>query len=170
MEKFIACQQSITQDRNIHLVGIQVRTSYQNELNFLTARIGLLVQNYWLNGIAHKISNRTSPGCTYVAYHDYENKCIGDYTYFIGEEVSHFDDVPEDFIKLTIPKGQYAKLTTKSGPVLAIIMGAWHEISKYTTEDLGGTRSYNIDFEIYDERSKDPQNAVIDICIGINNK
>ena len=36
-----------------------------------------------------------------------------------------------------------------------------------TSDDLGGERRYSTDFEVYDERAANPQNAVLDIYVGI---
>jgi predicted transcriptional regulator YdeE len=33
---------------------------------------------------------------------------------------------------------------------------------------FGGKRAYIADFEVYDERSRDPDNTIVDIYIGIN--
>lgn len=37
-----------------------------------------------------------------------------------------------------------------------------------SSESLGGARSYRADFEIYDERSIDYKNTIVDIYIGTN--
>ena len=48
-----------------------------------------------------------------------------------------------------------------------IVVEAWQKIWQMSDSELGGVRSYIADFEIYDERAFDPQNAVVDIYIGI---
>lgn len=48
-----------------------------------------------------------------------------------------------------------------------VIMNAWEKIWKMSHKQLGGRRSYKTDFEIYDERSTDHQNIVLDLYIGI---
>jgi predicted transcriptional regulator YdeE len=35
-------------------------------------------------------------------------------------------------------------------------------------EELGGTRSFHTDFEIYDQRAADPENAQIDVYVGLH--
>jgi predicted transcriptional regulator YdeE len=44
---------------------------------------------------------------------------------------------------------------------------AWQKIWAMSDDELGGARSYTTDFEVYDERARDPQNTVLDIYIGI---
>jgi len=43
----------------------------------------------------------------------------------------------------------------------------WQNIWKMNVADLGGIRAYIADFEVYDERSQNPEQAVLDIYIGI---
>ena len=118
--------------------------------------------------MVEKISNRKRPGTTFCAYTDYETDHNGDYTYFIGEEVSSFNDLlPEGFQQLVIPKQQYAKFTTSPAPMPDVIVNAWKEIWEMSSKQLGGHRSYKTDFEIDDERATDHQNIVLDLYIGI---
>lgn len=118
--------------------------------------------------MAEKISNRKKPGTTFCAYTDYETDHNGEYTYFIGEEVSSFiSPLHEGFQKLVIPKQRYAKFTTGPAPMPDVIVNAWKEIWEMSPKHLGGHRSYKTDFEIYDERATDHQNIVLDLYIGI---
>ena len=47
------------------------------------------------------------------------------------------------------------------------ISEAWKEIWQLQPSQLGGSRRFSADFEVYDERSLDPQNAEVDIYIAI---
>ncbi len=49
-----------------------------------------------------------------------------------------------------------------------VIVNAWKKIWEMSPKDLGGKRSYQTDFEIYDERAADHQNIVLDLYISIN--
>ena len=44
----------------------------------------------------------------------------------------------------------------------------WKTIWTMKSPDFGGDRAYVSDFEIYDERSHNPKNVVLDIYIGVN--
>jgi predicted transcriptional regulator YdeE len=48
-----------------------------------------------------------------------------------------------------------------------VVENAWREIWEKTPEELGGTRSYRTDFEVYDERAANHHNVVLDIYVGI---
>jgi len=39
-----------------------------------------------------------------------------------------------------------------------------------SSNDFGGKRAYQADFEVYDQRARDPNNTVLDIHIGIRNE
>ncbi len=48
------------------------------------------------------------------------------------------------------------------------IINMWSNIWKMESKDFGGNRAYISDFEIYDERSADYNDAVVDVFIGVN--
>ena len=104
----------------IKIVGLTAGTSNAQELNPDTAKIGPIMQKFFMDKIPDKILHKKSQ--RYVP---------------------------------TIPHQCRA-------PVL--ICG-----KKYGRWTMGGERSYIADFELYDERSHDYSNAVLDIYIGIKN-
>lgn len=148
------------------LMGITARTNNNAEFNPMTAKIGLTMANYF--AIARKIPNAKNPGITFCAYTNYESDHTGNYTYFIGQEVTSFDNTPEEYETLVIPSQKYAKFTTAPGPMPMVVINAWQDIWKMNDEDFGSKRSYITDFEVYDERALNPLAAVVDIYIGVN--
>lgn len=149
------------------IVGIKTRTNNQLEIHSLEGKIFPIVKQYFHQNVAASIPNRIHPGTTYCIYTDYESNHQGDYTYFIGEEVESFDDVPDDLETLIIPPQNYTKFTNGPGFMPDVVRKPWQQIWQMTPVELGGIRSYITDFEIYDERSRDHQNIVLDIYIGI---
>ncbi len=101
---------------------------------------------------------------------DYESDYKGAYTYFIGEEVTSFDesDSSGEFQKMVIPKQEYAKFTNGPAPMPDVIVNVWNTIWEMSPEELGGKRAYLTDFEIYDSRASDHQNIVLDVFVRIN--
>ncbi len=160
-------QKTATKKPEIKLVGISVSTSYQQELDKVKGNIFPCVLKYYHGLLYEKIPNRKKPGTTFCAYTDYESDYKGTYTYFIGEEVTSFDNLPGEFQTLIIPEQHYAKFTTLPAPMPDVIVNAWNEIWKIPPQQLGGKRRYLTDFEIYDERAADHQNIVLDIYVGI---
>ncbi len=151
----------------IKLVGIAVRTSNIEEMNPDTAKIGAAMQQFFMEGMQTKISRRKNPGKAFAVYTNYESDEHGEYDYFLGEEVDDFADVPHRFEILTIPAQTYVKFTSNPGRMPDVVIDMWQNIWKMNNSELGGQRAYIADFEVYDERSKDPSNAVLDIYIGI---
>lgn len=149
------------------LVGIKTRTNNASEMDPSTAKIWPMTQHYFQNALPDKIMHRKKPGTTYLCYTDYESDLNGDYTVFMGEEVSSFDDLPEGFFTLNIPTQHYTIFTSDPGPMPAVCINLWQKIWSMTPVALGGARAYLSDFEVYDERARDPQNMVLDIYIGI---
>ncbi len=151
----------------IKLVGIKVRTNNQNELNQLSAKISPCVQRYFHQQLFEKIPNRKNPETTFSAYTEYESDYTGEYTYFIGEEVTSIDHMPEELATLIVPPQNYVKFTTESGPMPDIVVQAWQKIWQMSSQTLGGTRHYHTDFELYDERAMNHQKVILDVYIGI---
>ena len=150
------------------LIGKSVRTNNAKEYNKNDGLIFPLVIGYFQGQMMDQIPRRKTPGTTYCCYTDYESDYNGDYTYFIGEEVSDTSDVPEGFQVLDIPEQTYVKYTTPPEPMPDVLTNAWKYIWDSSEEKMGGKRNYLTDFEVYDERASDHSKIVMDICIGIS--
>ena len=153
---------------SMKLVGIKVRTNNQKEFNPATAQIEPCVMKYFNEQWNDKIPHRKMPNITYCAYTDYESDDKGDYTFFVGEEISSVDVLPEGLDLLSIPAQTYIKFTTENGPMPQVVIDAWLKIWQMSPDELGGTRSYKTDFEVYDERALNRENTIMDVYIGID--
>lgn len=151
----------------IKIIGINARTRNELEMNPETALIGNIVGSYFQNNLSNKILNRKKPGVTFSIFTDYESDFTGNYTYFIGEEVESFDNIPEGFSTLLINSQTYTKFTAGPGPMPNICIETWQKIWQMNDQAMGGKRNYHTDFEIYDERSADRKNTILDIYIGL---
>ena len=65
-----------------------------------------------------------------------------------------------------IPEGKYSIISSAKGPVGKVVVEAWQQIW-IMEEGSELERAYKADYEIYDERSHDPQSAQVDIFVGI---
>ena len=153
----------------IKLIGITTRTNNASlfEADPSTNKVAATVQRYFHGGFADKINHRKKPKTTFCVYTKYESDFNGDFTYFIGEEVTSFDSIGDGFETLGIPHQTYMKLTNQAGPMPDVCIEMWKQIWGMSVSELGGERAYISDFEIYDERSVDHQNVILDIYIGI---
>ncbi len=159
MQKVIAALPQFT------LIGISARTNNQAELTE-SGKIVPSLQRYFGEKLFERIPSRKKPGTTFCVYTRYESDFTGDYTYFVGEEVNAWDVIPEGMETLVIPAQRYVKFTNGPGPMPAVVQEPWFKIWQMKDEDLGGTRRYLADFEIYDERSADSLRTVFDKYIG----
>jgi predicted transcriptional regulator YdeE len=157
------------------IVAVSARTSFSNESGD-DAQISKIVSSYFARGLQDKILHKQNPGVMIDGFMSYEAEhqhgCFydGSYDYFIGEEVSDFGAINYEDLglkQIEIPAGNYIKLTTIRGLMPNIIIDAWHKIWKMTEGELGGKRAYLVDFQVFDERSRDPSDAEIDIYIGV---
>ncbi len=118
-------------------------------------------------GVAAKIANQTDDKI-YVVYSDYQSDYHGPYAYTIGVRVDTAGKLPEGLVSRNVLAGDYAVVTTPKGPVWQVVPQAWRQI--WGLEDknqLGGVRAYRSDFEVYDERARDPQNSQVDVYLGL---
>ena len=148
----------------IKLVGTKkIRTNNNAEFDSQTAQIGTTIQKYFSENYPNKIEHRANPGKTFAVYFEYESNHKGEYSYFIGEEVTEFGEIAEGLETYTIPTQNYIKYTTDAGIMPNVVINAWQEI--WQIDD--SNRNYKADFEVYDQRAQAPGSAIIDIYIGI---
>lgn len=152
----------------LKLIGLTIRTNNKQEMEPKTSKIAYLAQDYWQNAIGNEFKHRVNPGTTYAVYTEYDSDETGDYTYFIGEAVHSFKEQDlSRFKSLSIPQQHYQKFTTKAGQIPKVVIEAWQAIWQMSPQNLEGHRNYLVDFEVFDQRAKDPNKAVIDIYIGV---
>jgi predicted transcriptional regulator YdeE len=48
-----------------------------------------------------------------------------------------------------------------------VLVETWQQIWSTPTSALGGDRTFQADFEIYDERAADPTSAQVEVHVGI---
>jgi predicted transcriptional regulator YdeE len=150
------------------IVGLTTRTNNTNEMNPAKSKIAGLFETYISDQRCNDIKHRINPGVTYAVYTDYETDEHGDYTYYLGEAVSSFEEQDlSKFETLTIPESKYMKFTTDIGILPDIVTDAWLNIWQLDKSDFGSNRSYIADFELYDNKSSDPANASVDIYVGL---
>ncbi|MEO8583281.1 MAG: GyrI-like domain-containing protein [Flavitalea sp.] len=96
-------------------------------------------------------------------YHAYEGDHTKPYSFFIGCRVTPGTPVPEGMASLEIPACQFEKIVAK-GKLPDCVANAWRNIWEGSMQ-----RAYIVDYEIYDQRSLDWNNAEVDIFISVPN-
>lgn len=149
------------QKPHFKLVGLQLEGKTTNENNQSSKDCGNLWQKFEKDNIFDLIPNKLSSK-VYAVYFDYEKDETKPFSYFIGCEVGEKSEVPENLQSLEIPSQTYIKVTAK-GVMTGCITEAWEEI---WASDI--PRKYGFDFEVYDERSWDWNDAEVDIYVSVN--
>lgn len=158
----------IVHQPQFHIVGITARTTNAKEANPQERIIGKQWQKFFEEGVLQQIPNKLDYNI-YNVYSDYAGDRNGEYSFTIGARVSEPPQtLPPGLVLKTVPAGDYAVITTEKGPVANVVIAAWKRV--WDLEDqkqLGGTRAYKSDYEFYDQRAMDPQNAQAELNIGL---
>jgi predicted transcriptional regulator YdeE len=155
----------IAEEAGFAVVGIAARTTNANEM-FGKGVIADQWAHFMKEGLLNRIPNKADSNILAV-YTDYESDANGAYTFLIGAKVSSADDVSPGMVIRKIPAGRYAMFTSEKGFVGKVVPETWSRIWALPKSAPGGNRAYLADFEIYDRRAADPQNAQVDIYVGI---
>jgi predicted transcriptional regulator YdeE len=147
------------------IIGIAARTTNAKEMS----GEGVIADQWervMAGGIIEQIPNRADSSVI-AMYTDYESDASGEYTFLIGAKVTSIDSIPEGMIAKQVPDAGYAVFTSERGPAWKVVPGMWQKIWSTPASEMGGERAFLADFEIYDERAADPQNAVVEVWVGV---
>jgi predicted transcriptional regulator YdeE len=148
------------------IIGIEARTNAAKEATS-QGIIPQLWQKFFEEGVLQKIPNRADQNI-YVAYTDFTNKRFGDYSVVIGARVTDKSHIPPGLVFKSIPAGSYSVYLSDRGPAERVIPAAWQRIADAEDKgQLGHTRTYKADYELYDAASMDPQNLQGEIHVGM---
>ncbi len=146
--------------KEIHLIGLSLKTKTINAHGQSSIDCKNLWHDFENGNYATIIPNKLSDEI-YGVYYQYEGDSTKPFSYFVGYKVEKDSTIPNDLNSLTIPAGTYEKITV-NGKMPDCVIKAWKEIwaADYT-------RTYQTDFEVYDERSKDWSNAEVDVYVSV---
>ena len=156
---------NIEQHPGFNVVGLAIRTNNAAEMNG-RGKIGEVWQRLLQQNLAAKIPNKL--GVDLIAlYTDYETDHTGYYTYLLGVPVSFTEHLPTGLVLKHVPAGRYAVLCSNRGEIKQVVPEIWQRVWGMSPMELGGSRSYKVDYEIYDQRAADPDNAQIEVHVGL---
>jgi len=145
--------------QKFNVIGISVRTTNEN------GQSGKDIQALWSQfmseEIQSKIPNKVSEDL-FCIYTDYEKDHTKPYTTILGCKVENLDVVPENMIGKTIESANYKELIAKGNLSKGIVFNKWLEI---WNSDLD--RSFTADFEVYGEKTQNPEKAEVAIYIAL---
>lgn len=161
-----AVEPRILEQPEFSVIGIRVRTSNAKQVTGGGA-IPKQWDRFFREGIADKIPNKVG-STIYAIYTNYASDHNGEYDFIIGMKVSSVSEVPPGMVAKQVPSGRFAVITSAKGPAAQVVPQAWQRV--YSLDDnkqLGGARAYKADFEVYDQRSQNPQDSQVDLYIGL---
>jgi CubicO group peptidase (beta-lactamase class C family)/predicted transcriptional regulator YdeE len=147
------------------VIGITARTTNAKEMT-PDGVIGKQWMRIFQEGVLGKIPNKADASIIAI-YTDYASDHNGEYTYLLGARVTSDAEVPEGMVAKKISGGKFAVFTSDKGPAPQVVPATWMKINSLPQNAVGGNRLYRADYEIYDERARDPQNLQVDVYVGI---
>jgi predicted transcriptional regulator YdeE len=150
----------MTEIKEFKLIGLALKSRTTNQNRQSSIDCGNLWQKFQTGGYAEKIPYRQSDEI-FAVYHNYEGDYTKPFSYFIGCRVNADTEVPDGLDSLAIPEGIYQLFKT-SGEMPGCISKAWGVI--WSTNF---PRKYEVDFEVYSEKSFDMDNAEVDIYVSV---
>jgi predicted transcriptional regulator YdeE len=157
----------IVYHESFQVVGITASTNNAKESG-PDAIIGKLWQQFLSQGLPNQIPDRVDQSIVAV-YTDYVTDANGQYTFVLGARIRPIPNpvLPEGMVVKTVPAGRYAVFTSDRGPVAKVVVETWKQIWAYYQLPANGQRAYRADFELYDQRAADPNNAQVDVYVGV---
>jgi len=147
------------------IVGIDARTDNAREMTGAGV-IAKLWARILKENLLAQVPNKTDTSILAV-YSEYVSDKDGEYNFMIGARVSSAMGVPDGMMVKKVPAGRYAIFTSERGPVEKVVVAVWQRIWAVAKAAPGGERAYQVDFEVYDERARDPRNAQVDVYVSI---
>jgi predicted transcriptional regulator YdeE len=152
-------------DQPFYVAGYQVRTTNAAEASG-ESKIGPLWQRFMQENLAARIPNRADAAFT-VVYSNYASDETGAYDYLLGARVTSVDHLPAGMSWKKVELATYAIILTDKGQLPSVLQATWDRIWHMSAGELGGKRAFATDYEIYDKRTEDSQNAQVEIHIGL---
>jgi predicted transcriptional regulator YdeE len=144
---------------SFNVVGIAIRTS--NDKGQAAKDIPVLWERFISENIASQIPGRSDRNI-YCVYTEYEGDFTQPYTTVLGCKVDQLGETPEGMKAIEIPQSSYQIFTARGRMDSGIVVHEWVKIW-----NSGLERAYVADFEIYGEKSRNPEMVEVDIYIGL---
>ena len=151
---------SIVQVTEKKLIGLGLKNKTTNTNGQSSIDCGSLWSEFHKHKYGDAITAKLSNDI-FGVYYDYEGDHNHPFSYFIGYEVNDISSIPSGLQSLTIPAGAYEKITAK-GVMPECVTNVWKHIWQ-----TAYARTFQVDFEIYDERSKDWNKAEVDVYLSV---
>lgn len=141
------------------VIGIHTRTTNAN------GQMGHDILELWKRFLGENIQSQIphkADSTIYSVYTDYEGDFTKPYTVVLGCKVLNLNNIPDGMVGITVPEGEYTPFTAQGNLNEGAVFEAWSKIWKAPLN-----RTYLADFEVYGEKAQNPEDAEVDIFIGV---
>jgi len=156
---------TIANESGFTVIGIEARTSNAKEMT-RDGVIGKQWARFMKENLAAQIPNK-SDSAILAVYTDYASDKDGEYAFILGARATSATQVPKGMMARQVQPGRYAIFTSEKGPVAKIVSETWQHIWSIPKSSPGGNRAYKTDYEVYDERAANPENAQVEVHVGV---
>jgi predicted transcriptional regulator YdeE len=156
---------TIANESGFTVIGIEARTSNAKEMT-PDGVIGKQWARFMKESLAAQIPNK-SDSAILAVYTDYASDKDGEYAFILGARATSATQVPKGMMARQVRPGRYAIFTSEKGPVAKIVSETWQHIWSIPKSSPGGNRAYKTDYEVYDERAANPENAQVEVHVGV---
>jgi len=161
----------IVEHSGLRLAGLSARTTNRREAS-PDGAIPQLWSRFWSGPGGQLAAASAEPGVVYGLYYDYEDGADGEYSVLAGvsADAGGGGECPlssKELDNVVVPTGKYAVFVTRRGPSVQVVVEAWQRIWRWAASPTGYERTFTGDFERYDERCHNPDDAVVEIFIAI---
>ena len=153
------------QQEGFTVVGISVRTSNAGQMT-PERPIGKQWDRLFKDGVLAAIPNKADANIV-ALYTDYASDKDGAYTYVLGARVTSVENLPAGMVAKNVPAGRYAVFTSERGQVQKVVVEMWQKVWATPKSVLGGDRAYSADYEVYDQRARNPADSIVDLYIAV---
>jgi len=156
---------TIANESGFTVIGIEARTSNAKEMT-PAGVIGKQWARFVKENLAARIPNK-SDSAILAVYTDYASDKDGAYAFILGTRATSATQVPKGMMARQVQPGRYAIFTSEKGPVAKILSETWQQTWSIPKSSPGGNRAYKTDYELYDERAANPENAQVEVHVGV---
>jgi predicted transcriptional regulator YdeE len=150
----------MTDIKEFRLIGLALPGKTTNLNGQSAIDCGKLWQKFETGGYADKIPGKLSDEI-FAVYHNYDGDYTKPFSYFIGCKTDDTVMSENGLDSLIVPSGTYDLFIAK-GKMPDCIAGTWKNIWASST-----LRAYRFDFEVYGEKSRNWNDAEVEIYISV---
>ncbi len=143
---------------DFYVMGISVKTTNMNGQS--SQDIGNLWQEFIADKVMDKIPNKLDNNI-YCLYTDYEGDHMTPYLVVLGCKVDGSCDALDGMTVKKVNGGTFTKFTAKGSLIEGVVYQEWANIWA-----IEKNRVFDTDFEVYGEKSRNPNNAEVDIYVA----